>query len=126
MRYRQQQLLGMLQRGRIGYREASEALGVTEMTVRRAVRALESRKLALAVKGGAIPYPLQSDSMGSGNLGREALKMALAEALFRRLMPLQSLFIGTGSTALCFAKIIALRQKQPLTVVTNSLNVAST
>ncbi len=125
--HRQQQILGMLQRGRLEYGEAARALGVTEMTVRRAVRALELRKLALPVKGGAIPYPLQSDSTErGGNLSGDALKMALAEALYARLQPLDSLFIGTGSTALCFAKVIALKQKLPLTVVTHSLNVAST
>jgi len=128
MHHRQQQILGMLQRGRLEYGAAARALGVTEMTVRRAVRALELRKLALPVKGGAIPYPLQSESAASSveSFSREALKMALAEALYSRLQPLDSLFIGTGSTALCFAKVIALKQKLPLTVVTHSLNVAST
>lgn len=122
---RLQQILGMLQGGRIEYCSVARELGVTEMTVRRAVRVLESRKLAVAVKGGAIPYPLQPAEGSSGRTGREPLKMALAEALYERLQPLSSLFIGTGSTALCFAKVIALRQKKPLTVVSNSLNVAS-
>lgn len=128
MHHRQQQILGMLQRGRVEYAVAARALGVTEMTVRRAVRALELRKLALPVKGGAIPYPpLQSDaSEHSASFSGEALKMALAEALYARLQPLDSLFIGTGSTALCFARVIALKQKLPMTVVTHSLNVAST
>ena len=127
MHHRQQQILGLLQRGRLEYEAAARALGVTEMTVRRAVRALELRKLALPVKGGAIPYPLQSDSSEHGSsFSGEALKMALAEALYERLHPLDSLFIGTGSTALCFARVIALKQKLPLTVVTHSLNVAST
>ncbi len=127
MHHRQQQILGMLQRGRIEYRAAARELGVTEMTVRRAVRALEQRKLALPVKGGAIPYPLQTDSPGHGTgFSDEALKMALAEALYARLQPLDSLFIGTGTTALCFARVIALKQKLPMTVVTHSLNVAST
>ena len=127
MHYRQQQILGMLQRGRVEYKAAARELGVTEMTVRRAVHALELRKLALPVKGGAIPYPLQSDSSGHGaGFSDEALKMSLAEALYERLQPLDSLFIGTGSTALCFARVIALKQKLPMTVVTHSLNVAST
>ena len=127
MRFRQRQVLALLQRGRLEYASAARTLGVTEMTVRRAVRALELRNLALPVKGGAIPYPLQASStISETNFSSDALKMSLAEALYARLQPLESLFIGTGSTALCFAKVIALRRKLPLTVVTHSLNVAST
>jgi DeoR family fructose operon transcriptional repressor len=127
MHFRQRQVLALLQHGRLEYGSAARALGVTEMTVRRAVRALELRKLALPVKGGAIPYPLQASSPASGvDFSSDALKMSLAEALYARLQPLESLFIGTGSTTLCFAKVIALRRKLPLTVVTHSLNVAST
>ena len=57
MYQRQKKILDMLQRGKVSIPSAAAELGVTEMTVRRDLKELEKRKLALLVKGGAIPFP---------------------------------------------------------------------
>lgn len=122
---RQKKILDMLQGGRLEIRSAAAELGVTEMTLRRDLKDLEARKLVLRVKGGAIPHPAQYEPE---NAGMEQLdcKFAIANAIYQRVLPADSIFLSTGTTSLAFAKVIARRNVVPMTVITNSLPVAST
>ena len=122
---RQKKILDMLQTGRISIRETATALGVTEMTLRRDLRALEAKKLILMVKGGAVIHPAQYEPE-QGNTELLDRKFAIANILYQRILPSNSIFIGSGSTNLAFAKVIARRNILPMTVITNSLPVAST
>ena len=124
MHQRQKKILDMLQSGRVEIRSAALELGVTEMTLRRDLKELENQKLVLRVKGGAIPHPAryEPETVVPGRLDR---KFAIANALFLRILPADSIFLSTGSTSLAFAKVIARRNVLPMTVITNSLPVAS-
>ena len=125
MDLRKKTILGMIQRtGKLELHAAARELGVSEMTVRRDLRALEKEKLLVQIRGGAIPLPANYDPE---NVFSELndVKFALAEALYRRILPCETMFIGTGTTCLAFAKIMARRSLLPATIVTNSLSVAS-
>lgn len=125
MHQRQKKILDMLQNGKLLIHTAALELGVTEMTIRRDLQELEKQKQILRVKGGAIPHPAryEPETVDSELLDR---KFAIANALFSRILPVDSIFISTGSTSLAFAKVIARRNVLPMTVITNSLQVAST
>ena len=125
MHQRQKKILDMLQNGKLLIPEAAEALGVSQMTLRRDLRELENRKLLLQVKNGAIPHPARYEPENSSEDELMLRKFALANLLYDSVMPVNSLFISTGTTALAFAKVIARRNNLPVTVVTNSLPVAS-
>ncbi|OQA83474.1 MAG: Glucitol operon repressor [Lentisphaerae bacterium ADurb.Bin242] len=125
MRDRQRKILEMLRRGKIFIKETAFELGVTEMTLRRDLRALEERKLLIQIKGGAISSPIRYET-DTGNRLLNDLKFMIAEALYKRIMPSETLFIGAGSTALAFARVLARKKLPALTVVTNALPVAST
>ena len=125
MYQRQKKLLDMLQRGKILIKNAAAELSVTEMTIRRDLRELEKRKLLLPVKGGAVPYPAHYEKEEAPPEHLEQ-KIAIANALFLRILPADSLFLSAGSTTLAFAKVLARRNVRPMTVITNSLPVAST
>ena len=114
----------MLERGRLTIKEASLELGVAEMTLRRDLKLLEKSGALLQVRGGAVlpPARYEPESSVKGELER---KFALAEALYKKIMPAETLFIGTGSTVLAFAKYLARHNTLPVTVITNSLPVAS-
>ena len=116
----------MLQRGKLVIRTAAIELGVTEMTLRRDLKSLEERKLILLVKGGAILHPARYEPESPAASECMDIKFAIAEALFHRIMPANSIFINAGTTSLAFAKVIARRNTMPITVITNSLPVAST
>ena len=124
MYQRQRKILDMLQRGKLIIRQAALELGVTEMTLRRDLKLLEERKLVLCVKGGAIPYPTHYEP-DSSDTELTDCKFAIANALFQRIMPADSIFISAGTTSLAFAKIVARYNKVPMTVITNSLPAAS-
>ncbi len=126
MYQRQRKILDMLQRGKLLIREAAKELGVTEMTLRRDLKSLEERKLILPVKGGAILHPARYEPESSESIDRMECKFAIANALYQRILPAESIFISAGSTSLAFAKVIARRNTLPMTVITNSLPVAST
>ena len=115
----------MLQRsGRIGVHETARELGVSEMTLRRDLRALEKEKLLVQVRGGAMPHPVHYEPENVLS-DLSDLKFALAEALYCRLVPCETMFVGTGSTCLAFAKLMARKTLLPGTVITHSLPVAS-
>lgn len=122
---RQKLILEMIQRtGRLELHAAARELGVSEMTVRRDLRALEKEKLLVQIRGGAIPLPANYEPENAFSELND-LKFALAEALCRRILPCETMFIGTGTTCLAFAKVMARRSLLPATIVTNSLSVAS-
>lgn len=125
MHVRQKTIMEMLQKnGRVSLRSAALDIGVSEMTLRRDLRELESKKLLIMVRGGAIPHPARYEPE---NLlaSLTDVKFHLAEELYRRICPCETMFIGTGTTCLAFAKLMARRNPLPVTVVTNSLSVAS-
>lgn len=114
----------MLEVGPLSIKEAALEFGVTQMTLRRDLKYLESTGALLQVRGGAVlpPARYEPESSVKEDIDR---KFALAEALYKRIMPATALFISTGSTALAFAKYLARHNTLPVTVITNSLPVAS-
>ncbi len=127
MYQRQRKILDILQKGKLLIRETAGVLGVTEMTLRRDLKSLEERKLILMVKGGAILHPARYEPENDGQTDTDTdCLFAIAHALYERIMPANSIFISAGSTSLAFAKVIARRNHLPMTVITNSLPVAST
>ena len=124
MNQRHQQILDRLFKGRAELSSLASEFGVSEMTIRRDIRYLESRHLALAVKGGAVVHPSCYEPK-STEVNLTPLKFALAEALYAEVMPCESMFIGTGFTVLAFARVLARRNKKSMTVVTHSLSAAA-
>ena len=124
MNQRQQTILEKLYRGKCEISALANEFGVSHMTIRRDIAFLESRQLALAVKGGALVHPsCYEPKQADAHL--TPLKFALAEALYDAIMPCGSLFIGTGFTTLAFARVLAHRNRRAMTVVTHSLSAAA-
>ena len=85
MDLRKKTILEMIQRtGRLELHAAARELGVSEMTVRRALRALEKEKLLVQIRGGAIPLPANYEPENAFSELND-LKFALAEELCRRI-----------------------------------------
>lgn len=124
MNHRQQQILERLYKGRAEISALAVEFGVCEMTIRRDLRELESRRLALVVKNGAVVHPACYEPM-QADANLTPLKFALAEALYQEVMPCQRMFIGTGFTALAFARVVARLNQRYMKVVTHSLSAAA-
>ncbi|MBX9717370.1 MAG: DeoR/GlpR family DNA-binding transcription regulator [Microbacteriaceae bacterium] len=116
----------VLDEGEIDFTSLATELGVSEMTIRRDVEALEVKGVLRRVMGGAI-------SVGSAAAepsfeARAALaateKAHIASAVVDLLHEGETVIIDSGSSALAVAREIRSRHL-PLTVITPSLLVAT-
>lgn len=111
--------------GAVRVSELVEALGVSDMTVRRDIERLDSEGLLERVHGGALAL-LTRASDEPGFTAKSSLmtaeKHAIALAAARLLAPGATIGISAGTTTYEFARVI--RNMPPLTVVTNSIPVA--
>ncbi len=124
---RRRQILKILRAGHSAdTSELSERLGVSEMTIRRDLKELESSNTVLRSYGGAtlarrIHLEFQFDQRRQGNL---SAKRAIGQYAAELVQPDETVFIDTGTTTLEFARELA-RRDIPVTVATSSLAVGS-
>jgi DeoR/GlpR family transcriptional regulator of sugar metabolism len=122
---RREAILGyMSDRDRISVADLSQLLGVSEVTIRKDLDALEGQGLLMRVHGGAV---------GSGRRQLELYfaareeqhrekKRRIAQAAAEMIGPHQRLFLDASTTALQIARLI--KSRSDLVVVTNGLYTA--
>ncbi|MHC4872391.1 MAG: DeoR/GlpR family DNA-binding transcription regulator [Planctomycetota bacterium] len=123
MNQRQKELLQHINdKRKVAIADEAEFFKVSEMTIRRDLRYLESRDLIITTKGGAIAPP----SIGENK--KEAVdnktKRLIAEELLKTIKPGLTIMLSTGTTVLEFAKVLAERNLY-ITIITNSIPAAS-
>ena len=106
--------------------ELSARLGVSEATVRRDLQSLEERNLVRRVHGGA--EPVRHGSKGELLFNEKtSLHAAEKELIAQRAMDFiqdnDAIFLDGGSTVLALVR--KLKERNNLTIVTNSLMAAS-
>jgi DeoR/GlpR family transcriptional regulator of sugar metabolism len=111
--------------GEIDFTSLATEFGVSEMTIRRDVEALESKGVLRRIVGGAIATAGKSSepSFKDRSTAATLAKMRIAEATADLLVPHETVIIDSGSTALEVARAIKGRDLG-LTVVTPSIQVA--
>jgi DeoR/GlpR family transcriptional regulator of sugar metabolism len=114
------------QDGFIPLAEICRTLKISEATARRDLAAIEANGHITRTYGGA----LADYNTGFASLGERAKRARSAKALIARaaarLVPLQgTVFLDAGTTILALGRLLAARSGQQLTVVTNSLPIAS-
>ena len=111
--------------GRASVPELAHRLGVSEMTVRRDLDALERQGLVRRVHGGAVPALARE--AGGGFAAREAWQAAtkdrLGAAVARLVEPGSRVLLDAGTTTVHVAGHLAARA--PLTVAVLSLQAAA-
>lgn len=107
--------------GRAGVTELSRTLGVTPVTIRTDLDALEADGVIERVTGGAIYRGKDYASTREGVSFLEE-KRAIAGALFEMISDGDTLFINSGSTTAIAAELLSKRSG--LNIVTNSVAVA--
>lgn len=122
---RREQILTQLSlRDQTSVSELSQALGVSEVTIRKDLDMLETQGLLIRVHGGAVVS-------GRGRLERyfaareqehREEKRRIAQAAAELVQPQQSIFLDASTTALQIARMI--KNREDLTVVTNGLYTA--
>jgi DeoR family transcriptional regulator of aga operon len=110
--------------GSVSVAVLAKDLGVSEMTIRRDLAALEKKGLAVRTFGGALApddRPMEF-SFGDRMKVESARKEAIGRKAAETVKEGETVLIDTGTTALCVAR--ALKHFENLTVVTGSLPVA--
>lgn len=110
------------EKGRVLVTELSQELGVTPVTIRTDLDALEADGRLERVQGGAIMKPRPA-AQGWDAGSEDEEKWAIARYAAEQLPDGCTLFINSGSTTRCLAR--ALKKRRNLNVVTNSLAVAA-
>ena len=106
--------------GRVSVTQLADGLGVTPSTIRRDLGRLAREGRLVRTYGGAA-LPAAGPSVAHGDPAREA-KRRIARAAAALVQDETTIAIGSGSTALEFARQLVDRR---LTVITNALDVAN-
>ncbi len=116
-------LTWILDHGRVSVSELSEHYGVSEVTIRADLQALENQELILRTHGGAIPnQPELSDIALNKRIEKEVEeKSRIGEAAALRISNGETIFLDSSTTTLAIAR--KLTDFSDLTVITNSLAV---
>src|SRR5467141_2973371 len=111
-------------RGVVSVTEMAEALGTTDITLRRDLRAMAKEGLLVRTHGGAVlPVGLGHEPSYSEKARQAgAEKAAIARLAVAMIQPGDSILLGPGTTTLALARLLVCSPE--LTVVTNSLLVA--
>jgi DeoR/GlpR family transcriptional regulator of sugar metabolism len=122
---RREQILAQLsRRGRLAVGEISQACGVSEVTVRKDLQALEAQGLLIRVHGGAVLTGRGQIEQFFSAREQEQLeaKRRIAQAAAALIRAQQRIFLDASTTAFQIARLI--KDHQGLTVVTNGLYAA--
>ena len=124
---RRQHVLSLIQRdGRVLVSELSEALGISQITVRKDLNYLESRGLVQRSHGGALAPgsgALFDPSLKEKERQHSAEKARIAEAAVELIQEGECILLDSGTTTTAIAS--RLRKFHSLTVITNAINIAA-
>lgn len=112
--------------GRVRVRELSEALGISQITIRKDLDQLQARGLLQRSHGGAIPAqpgtlfdPTLQEKEQSHHPEKERIGAAAAEMVEEG----QCVMLDSGTTTTSVA--MALKKFSHLTIITNAVNIAA-
>jgi len=121
---RQEQILDLIRdHNRITLTEISENFGVSEITIRRDVKVLEDSGNVRRAHGGVVYYvePDEEAPVVKRQLVAQTAKQDIAVQAASQVNNGDSIFLGSGSTAMYVARY--LKNHQRLTVTTNAVTV---
>ena len=113
-------------RGFVRVTDVADELGVSEVTVRGDLSALEKRGGVVRVHGGAMPSTAIRESSLEASLDRDAAaKRAIGREAAAMVSSGESLFVDAGSTCMALAEaLVERRDLSDLVVVTSGLTIA--
>ena len=116
-------LTWILEQGRVSVSELSLHYGVSEVTIRADLQALENQELILRTHGGAIPNtPEFSDIALKKRIEKQVEeKSRIGEAAALKISNGETIFLDSSTTTLAVAR--QLKNVTDLTAITNSLAI---
>lgn len=114
------------ERGFLRVTDAADELGVSDVTVRTDLSALEASGAVIRVHGGAMPATALREQALEVTLDRDAAaKAAIGRAAAALVKNGESIYVDAGSTAMALAKaLVARHELRDVIVVTSGLTIA--
>jgi len=114
------------ERGFVRVADASLELGVSEVTVRGDLTALEAAGSVVRVHGGAMPVATGAEASLESSLDRDAAaKRSIGAAAARLVASGDAVYVDAGSTSMALAHALVERHDlRDVTVVTSGLTIA--
>jgi DeoR family transcriptional regulator of aga operon len=111
--------------GFVGVPEAALRLGVTEVTIRSDLGALEGTGVLRRVRGGAVARQVREAPVEASLLRDASLKRAMGARAAAQVRSGTAVFLDVGSTALAVATALVERADlADVVIVTNGLSTA--
>lgn len=111
----------LLRTGRVEVLELARRYGVSEHTIRRDLHALAGHGLLQKTHGGAVSLQTARLDWATRAVTLPDAKQGIGAKAAELIQPGQTVIVDAGSTTLSFVRQLKVR---PLTVITNSLDVA--
>jgi DeoR/GlpR family transcriptional regulator of sugar metabolism len=106
--------------------EICRVLGISEATARRDIQAITKEGRITRMYGGALAdFNSTFASLEARGRWARGGKASIAQLAYRQIPMCGTVYLDAGTTVLALARLIARRKKHTLTVVTNSIAVAS-
>jgi DeoR family transcriptional regulator of aga operon len=124
----------LAEHGKLEVEEAAAALGVSAATIRRDLDQLARQQMVTRTRGGAVAHNVSYDLPLRYKTARNAgAKQRIGRAVAELIAPGEVVGLNGGTTTTEVARALAVRPEpaertegsQPLTVVTNALNIAN-
>ena len=115
------------QRGFVRVRELSDRFGVSTVTARNDLDALEQRRLVQRVHGGAMPVNRSRGEQSFEVVATQRTdeKTRIAQAAAELVSTGESILVDVGTTAAAFAaQLVGRRDLGELNVITNGISIA--
>ena len=115
------------ERGFVRVRELSDRFGISTVTARNDLDALEQRRLVQRVHGGAMPVNRSrgEQSFEEVSTQRADEKLRIAQAAAELVSTGESILVDVGTTAAAFAaQLVGRRDLGELNVITNGISIA--
>ena len=115
------------ERGFVRVRELSDRFGISTVTARNDLDALEQRRLVQRVHGGAMPFNRSrgEQSFEEVSTQRADEKLRIAKAAAELVSTGESILVDVGTTAAAFAaQLVGRRELGELNVITNGISIA--
>jgi DeoR/GlpR family transcriptional regulator of sugar metabolism len=121
----------LLLRRRVDAEQLSQQLQVNTSTIRRDLERLEQQNLLRRIHGGALPVDMLAysayayDLTFQENMNKQVEeKTQIAQAALALIHPGDTIALSPGTTTTHLARALRHAQIQPLTVMTNAVNIA--
>ena len=111
--------------GRVTVDALAQHFGISQVTIRADLSALETAGVLVRTHGGAVPPEGEDEPLGVKQLQHHAEKVRIAQAAVALIRDGETIILDSGTTTAEIARALRKADLTAINVITNALNVAA-